>query len=76
MSPEMTGDTEKGKSMSVVRALFPTNSNLAMSHDAASPKTRLSGTAMPAAINVSFAAAIASGSFSAEAYSSKPFSRA
>ena len=62
MRPEITGETEKGRSISVFSRLLPVNSNLAMAHDAASPKIRLAGTAMAATSKVSLMAATASGS--------------
>src|SRR5436309_3390281 len=60
-SPEMTGETEKGKSMRVTRKLFPRKENLVIAHDAANPKSRLSTTATVALNAVSLKAAIASG---------------
>src|SRR5450830_527832 len=53
--------------------LLPRNSNLAMHHDAATPNTRFSGTAMAAVIRVSLMAEIASGSMMAAIYASQPF---
>ena len=35
----MTGDTEKGRSISVIRKALPLNSNLAIAQAAATPKT-------------------------------------
>jgi hypothetical protein len=58
----MTGDTEKGRSMSVSSALLPGKRYFEMSHDAATPKTTLSGTEMPAVSSVSLMAASVSGS--------------
>ena len=58
----MTGLTENGKSISVSSRFLPRNSNLAIAHAAASPKTRLSGTEMAAAMSVSLIADTASGS--------------
>src|SRR5690606_26961406 len=60
--PAMTGETENGRSINVTRMLLPRNSYLLTHQAAAMPNTRLSGTEMPTAINVSFSAAIASGS--------------
>ena len=51
--------------MSVIRKLLPLNSNLAIAQAAATPKTRLAGTAIAATISVSWIAASASGSVSA-----------
>ena len=45
--------------------LLPRKSNLAMAQAAATPNTRFSGTAMPAAISVSLMADSASGSMMA-----------
>ncbi len=63
--PEMTGETPKGRSMRVVRPFLPGKSNFATAHAAATPKTRFRGTAIPAAIRVSFSAARVIGSRSA-----------
>ena len=60
----MTGDTENGRSISVVRKALPLNSNLAIAQAAATPKTRLSGTAMAATSKVSQIADSVSGSAS------------
>jgi hypothetical protein len=60
----MTGDTENGRSINVVSSALPLNSNFAMAHDAASPKTRFDGTAMIATVSVRTTAARASGSAS------------
>ncbi len=60
--PEMTGDTASGRSMSVMRKLLPLNSNLAMDHPAANPKTVLIGTTTSAVIRVRRIAARVSGS--------------
>ncbi len=61
MRPAMTGETAKGKSMSVINVLLPRNSNFAIAHAAATPKTRLKGTAIAATVSVSFTAAQAVG---------------
>ena len=58
--PEITGETENGRSISVISRLLPRNSNLAMHQDAATPKTRLSGTAMAATSTVNWIAETAS----------------
>ena len=63
--PAITGETENGRSISVISRLLPRNSNLAIAQAAATPKTRLSGTAIAAASSVSRIAASASGSTSA-----------
>jgi hypothetical protein len=61
----MTGLTEKGRSISVIRKLLPLNSNLAIAQAAQRPKTRLSGTAMAATRSVRRIAATVSGSTTA-----------
>ena len=58
----MTGETANGRSISVISRLLPRNSNLAIAQAAATPKTRFSGTAMAAVINVSLIACQAAGS--------------
>jgi hypothetical protein len=73
MSPETTGETENGRSMSVVSTLLPRKSNLAIAHAAAMPNTRLRGTAITAASSVSRIADHASGSLTAAAYTAQPF---
>ena len=60
--PEITGETAKGRSIRVISRFFPGNSNLEMHHAAATPKTRLIGTAIEAMSSVSLAALSASGS--------------
>src|SRR5690606_35921238 len=72
----MTGETENGRSISVVSSALPLNSNLAIAHAAAMPKTRLSGTAMAVTRRVSLIAAQASGSTSAARYSPAPLRKA
>ena len=59
--PEMTGETANGKSIRVVSRFLPRNSKRVIAHDAASPKTRLSGTAIAAVNSVSLIALRASG---------------
>ena len=61
----MTGETENGRSISVIRSCLPRKSNLAIAQAAATPKTRFSGTAIAAASSVSRIAERASGSASA-----------
>jgi hypothetical protein len=63
--PATTGETENGRSISVISICLPGNSNLAMAQAAATPKTRLSGTEIAAASSVSLIADKASGSTSA-----------
>src|SRR6478609_1139584 len=72
MRPEMTGETAKGRSMSVIRRLLPRKLYLAMSHEAARPKTRLAGTAIAAVVSVSLIALSASGSVNAAKNAPKP----
>src|SRR5205823_3077205 len=68
INPATTGETEKGRSISVVRNDFPANSNFAIAQAAASPKTTFNGTVMAATISVSFMAERESGSTSACQY--------
>ena len=65
ISPEITGDTENGRSIRVSSVLLPGKRYFAMSHDAAMPKTTLSGTEIAAVSSVSLMAAIVSGSWMA-----------
>ena len=51
--PAITGDTENGRSISVISTLLPRKSNLAIAQAAATPNTRLSGTAIAAVSSVS-----------------------
>ena len=60
--PAITGETANGRSISVVSSCLPRKSNFAIAQPAHTPNSRLAGTAMAAAISVSFSAAIASGS--------------
>ena len=60
--PEMTGDTAKGRSMSVISVFLPRKSNFAMAQDAARPKTRFAGTATAAVSSVRRRAGSAIGS--------------
>ena len=46
--PEITGETPKGRSIRVMSAFLPGKSNFAIAQAAATPKTRLSGTATAA----------------------------
>jgi hypothetical protein len=61
IKPATTGDTENGRSINVMSSVLPRNSNLAIAHAAARPKTTLSGTLIAAMSKVSFIAAHASG---------------
>src|SRR6476469_2135991 len=60
-SPETTGETEKGSSISAISAVLPGKSNLAIAQAAATPKMVLSGTEMAATSRVSLIDARASG---------------
>src|SRR6266702_1533236 len=70
--PAITGETEKGRSINVINRLLPRNSNLVIVHAAATPKTRLIGTAMAAVSKVSSIAERASGSATASQYAPSP----
>src|SRR6185503_13128379 len=54
--PEITGDTENGRSIRLIRSCLPRKSNLVMAQAAATPNTRLSGTARTAISSVSWIA--------------------
>ena len=71
----MTGETENGRSISVIRKALPLNSNLAIAQAAATPKTRLSGTAIAATSSVSRIADSVSGSASASTKAPTPFAK-
>ena len=60
--PEITGDTANGRSISVISRFRPGKTNLEMHQAAATPNTRLIGTAIEAIRSVSRAALNASGS--------------
>src|SRR5690606_23646859 len=68
----ITGDTAKGRSISVISSCLPRNANFAIAHAAARPNITLHGTAMAAAINVSLIAWAAAGSVMAAKYTSRP----
>src|SRR5579863_8111566 len=72
----MTGDTANGRSMSVIKALLPRKLNLAIAHAAATPNTRLQGTAMAATYSVSLTAVHATGSDMATKYAPMPLASA
>jgi hypothetical protein len=72
----MTGDTAKGRSISVISALLPRKSNFAIAQAAAMPKIMLSGTVIAATNSVSCTAASASGSETAAKYAPKPLESA
>src|ERR1022692_3547933 len=75
-SPEITGDTAKGRSISVIRTFLPRNWNLAMAQDATSPNSRLQGTEIPAVISVSMIAERAAGSVKLAKYACTPLRKA
>eukprot|EP01022_Parablepharisma_sp_SALTPOND_P004178 TRINITY_DN1187_c2_g1_i1.p1 TRINITY_DN1187_c2_g1~~TRINITY_DN1187_c2_g1_i1.p1 ORF type:complete len:554 (-),score=206.99 TRINITY_DN1187_c2_g1_i1:2173-3834(-) len=70
--PEITGETENGRSIRVSNRFLPRNSNLAIAHAAATPKTRFSGTAMAAVSRVSLMADQASASVIDATQTSQP----
>src|ERR1700722_7090219 len=74
--PAMTGETANGRSMSVIKVLLPRNSNLAIAQAAATPKTKLNGTAMAATTSVNLTAAQAMGSAIAAMYAPTPLASA
>src|SRR4051812_44157236 len=76
MRPETTGDTLKGKSMSVMSRLLPGKRYFEISHAAATPNTTLSGTAIAAVNKVSLMAAIESASLSFARYGPTPLANA
>src|ERR1035437_3764770 len=73
INPATTGDTENGRSMSVIKIDLPRNSNLATAHAATTPKIVFNGTVMAATISVSRIAAHESLFASAAQYAAKPF---
>src|SRR5690606_36423160 len=75
-SPATTGDTENGRSISVIRNCLPRNWNLVIAQAAATPNTRFTGSATAATHRVSLIALQASGSVMAARYSSQPFLKA
>src|SRR3978361_2192847 len=75
-SPEITGETENGRSTSEIRKVLPRKSNLAMAQAATKPNTRLRPTEIAATISVTLMADSASGSDSAERYAKIPFENA
>src|SRR5690348_442522 len=76
MRPEITGETENGKSMNDVRRLLPRKSYLETAQAAATPNAEFKGTAMSAVMTVSLMEESASGSPSASHAASRPFSSA
>src|SRR5258706_6043245 len=52
IKPATTGETEKGRSIKVIRKVLPRNSNLAIAHAAAKPNTTFIGTLMTATSKV------------------------
>src|SRR6202158_2753357 len=74
--PAIAGATASGRSISVVSRFLPRNSNRVISHAAANPKIRLSGTTTAAVSRVSFIALRASGCAIAAAYAPTPSRKA
>ena len=68
----MTGDTENGRSISVIRNCLPRKSNFAIAQAAATPKIVLTGTTIAAVVSVSRIAASVSGVCSASRYTREP----
>src|SRR3979490_1180095 len=75
-SPEITGLTENGRSISEIRKVLPRKSNLAIAQAATIPNTRLRLTEIAATNSVSLIADSASGSDSAEKYAPTPLEKA
>jgi hypothetical protein len=75
-SPEMTGLTENGRSISEIRNVLPRKSNFAIAQAATTPNTRLRPTEIAATISVSLMADSASGSDSAARYATIPLENA
>src|SRR3954462_9086606 len=71
----MTGLTENGKSISVIRKVLPENSNFEIAQAATRPKTRLTPTEIAATNSVNLIADSASGSASAAKYARTPFEK-
>ena len=61
-NPATTGETEKGRSISVSSRLLPGKRNLVIAQAAAMPNSRFAGTQIAATSNVSWIAATVSGS--------------
>src|ERR1700730_4348692 len=59
--PEVTGETENGRSIKEMRAVLPGKSNLAIVQEAARPNIKLAGTAIAATNRVSWIADWAAG---------------
>src|ERR1700677_1847426 len=72
MSPEMTGETAKGRSIRVMRRLLPRKENFAIAQAAATPKITLAGTAIAAVSSVSRMAAKASALAKDAKYAARP----
>ena len=62
IKPAITGETENGRSIKVVKIDFPRKLNLATDHAAATPNTTFNGTAIAAVSKVSLTADKVSGS--------------
>src|SRR5262249_17018341 len=74
--PEITGDTENGTSISVLRNDLPQNSYFAIAHEAQTPKIRLAGTAIAATSSVSWMAAAPAGPVKAAKNVPRPLTKA
>src|SRR4051812_7300742 len=74
--PATTGDTENGRSISVISSDFPRKLNFAMAHAAQIPKITFRGTLMAATISVNRMAARASGLFNEAKYAFHPWPNA
>ena len=72
----MTGLTENGRSISVIRKVLPRKSNFAIAQAAITPNTRLRLTEIAATSKVSLIAESASGSASAARYAPMPLEKA
>ena len=68
----MTGDTENGRSISVIRNCLPRKSNFAIAQAAATPKIVLTGTTIAAVVSVRRIAASVSGVCNASRYTASP----
>ncbi len=62
INPEITGDTENGRSIKVVNRLLPLNSKRVIAQAAATPNTVFNGTVTAAVNKVNLIAASVSGS--------------
>src|SRR5262245_22430349 len=76
ISPEITGETENGRSIRARSSVRPRKRKCAISHEAASPNATLQGTAIPAVSSVSLMALLVSPSEIAAQKGAKPPSKA